>query len=87
MNDRDDVAMPVVQAAEPFLTMKEVSAELGIPYWHIVRAVKAGLIPHHTLLNSKKFLRITPMHILKLVYIAHGWSLAIGETGRSWVSY
>ena len=45
-------------AAEPFLTMKEVSAELGIPYWHIVRAVKAGLIPHHTLFNSKKYLRM-----------------------------
>jgi len=24
-------------------------------------------------------IELTPMHILKLVYIAHGWSLAIGE--------
>ena len=55
---KSTIAPSAVAEPEPFLTMKEVSAELGIPYWHIVRAVKAGLIPHHTLFNSKKYLRM-----------------------------
>ena len=44
---------------EPFLTMKQVAFDLNIPYYRIVRAVNAGLIPHHTLNGSKKYLRMS----------------------------
>ncbi len=46
-------------APEPFVTMKHVAAAIGIPYYKIVRAVNAGLVPHHTLFDGKKYLRLS----------------------------
>ena len=39
-------------------TIKNASATLNIPYWKLLRAVNAGLIPHHRLLNSTKYVKL-----------------------------
>jgi hypothetical protein len=39
-------------------TIKNASAALNIPYWKLLRAVNAGLIPHHRLLNSTKYVKL-----------------------------
>lgn len=44
---------------EKFVSMKEAAQRLGVGYHLVRRAVKAGVIPHHTLNGSKKFLRLS----------------------------
>ena len=44
---------------EKFVSMKELAQRLGVGYHLVRRAVKTGVIPHHTLYGSKKFLRLS----------------------------
>jgi predicted site-specific integrase-resolvase len=44
---------------EPLLTIKEAAPLLNIKYWQLQRAVKRGLVPSYTLLNSKKHVRLS----------------------------
>ncbi len=44
---------------ERFVSMKEAARRLGVGYHLVRRAVKTGVIPHHTLYGSKKFLRLS----------------------------
>jgi predicted site-specific integrase-resolvase len=42
---------------EKLLTLKQAQQELGIPYYKLLRAANAGLIPTYSLLNNKKYVR------------------------------
>ena len=44
---------------EKFVSMKEAARRLGVGYHLVRRAVKDGVIPHHTLYGSKKFLLLS----------------------------
>ena len=58
--DQRQGCVPQVDAPEPFRTMREVADITQLPYYQIIRAVKASLIPHHRLgTSSKKYLRMS----------------------------
>jgi hypothetical protein len=44
---------------EPLRTVKQAAAEVGIPYFKLARAIKGGLIPHYTLYNSRRLVRVS----------------------------
>ena len=44
---------------EPFRTLKDVAAELGIPTFKITRAAKRGLFPTYCILNQRKLARVS----------------------------
>jgi hypothetical protein len=44
---------------EPLHTIKEAAPLLNLKYWQLQRAVKRGLVPSYTLLNSKKHVRLS----------------------------
>ena len=45
--------------SEPFFTIKEAATLLRIPYWKLNRAVNQGLIPSHSMLNQRKYLKLS----------------------------
>ena len=45
--------------AEPFLTICEAAAALGLHTWKLRRAIKAGVVPSYTLLNSRRLVRLS----------------------------
>jgi excisionase family DNA binding protein len=50
---------PLSVPPEPFyLTLKEAAIRLGLPYWKLLRACNAGLIPTYKVLNSKRYVRL-----------------------------
>jgi hypothetical protein len=51
--------MTNVTVNDRYHTIKNASKALNIPYWKLLRAVNAGLIPHHRLLNSTKYVRLS----------------------------
>ncbi len=46
-------------ALELLFTIIRVAELLGIPYWKLNRAVRLGLIPPYTFLNSRKYVRLS----------------------------
>jgi hypothetical protein len=44
---------------ERFVTLKVAAYDLGIPYWKLLRAAKAGTIPTYRILNSRRLVRIS----------------------------
>lgn len=44
---------------EKLLTLKQAAEALGIPYFKIQRAAKAGLFKTYKLLNSRKLVRLS----------------------------
>lgn len=40
------------------LTFRDAAAALGIPYFKIQRAARAGAIPTYSLFNSRKYVRL-----------------------------
>ena len=46
---------------EPFITMKQAAVLVGQPYWKIQRLVKKDLIPHYSVFNSRKLLRLSEL--------------------------
>lgn len=44
---------------EKMFTVNEAAAQLGLPKWKLYRAMKNGLVPYHTLLNSRKLVRLS----------------------------
>lgn len=46
-------------APERLLTIKEAAELLGIQYWKLRRAVKQGVIPSYSLLNTRRLVRIS----------------------------
>ena len=51
-----------IDSVERLLTLKEAASELGIPYWKLLRASNAGLIPTYTLLNSRRLVRLSEIN-------------------------
>lgn len=43
---------------QTLLTVKAAAQRLEIPTWKLQRAVKRGLIPHYTILNKRKLVRM-----------------------------
>ena len=41
-----------------FYTIKEAADLLGLPYWKLQRAVKAGLVPSYALYNKRRYVRL-----------------------------
>lgn len=41
------------------LTFKAAAEELGIPYFKVQRAAVRGLIPTYSLLNKRKYVRVS----------------------------
>ena len=39
---------------EPFVTVQQLAAALGVKPWHVQRAAKRGDLPYYTLFNSRK---------------------------------
>jgi excisionase family DNA binding protein len=48
-----------IHIEDRLLTLKQASEYLGLPYFKLQRAAKAGLIPSYRLLNSRCYLRIS----------------------------
>lgn len=46
---------------EPLVTFKEAAEQLGLPYFKIQRAARAGLIPTYSLLNSRRYVRVSEL--------------------------
>lgn len=50
---------PTHQKPERMFTVNEAAAQLGFPRWKLYRAIKNGLVPYHTLLNSRRLVRLS----------------------------
>ena len=46
-------------ATEPLLPINHAAAALGLHTWKLRRAIKAGLVPSYTLLNSRRLVRLS----------------------------
>ncbi len=46
-------------ATERLLPIADAAAALGLHTWKLRRAVKAGLVPSYTLLNSRRLVRLS----------------------------
>ena len=44
---------------EPFLTVKDAAAALGIHGWKLARAVRNGTVPSYTFLNRRRLVRLS----------------------------
>lgn len=44
---------------DALLTFREAASIVGIPYFKIQRAAKAGLIPTYSLFNSRKYVKLS----------------------------
>jgi hypothetical protein len=42
---------------EKLSPIKVAASQLGLPYWKLLRAVKAGLVPSYRFLNSRQLVR------------------------------
>jgi hypothetical protein len=45
--------------AEPLRTVKQAATELGLPYFKLARAIKGGPVPHYTIWNSRRLVRVS----------------------------
>lgn len=48
-----------LNSPEKFYVIKEAASLLGLPYHLLQRAVRRGLVPCHTLGNSRKYVRLS----------------------------
>jgi excisionase family DNA binding protein len=44
---------------EQYFTLKQAASKLGLPYFKLQRATKAGLIPTHRILNGRRLIRLS----------------------------
>lgn len=44
---------------EPLVTLKHAAESLGLPYFKIQRAARAGLIPTYFVYNSRRLVRLS----------------------------
>jgi excisionase family DNA binding protein len=44
---------------EKLITIKEAAYTLGLPYWKLQRAVKAGKLPSYRFINSRRLVRLS----------------------------
>jgi len=48
-----------IPAAEPFITLHEAAAKLGLKYVRLQRAAHDGLIPTYSFQNGRKLVRLS----------------------------
>lgn len=48
-----------IAETEPLLTIKETADSLGLPYFKIQRAARAGLFPTYKIYNSRRLVRLS----------------------------
>ena len=48
-------------SAEPFLTVRDAADQLGLPYFKVQRAVKAGLVASYRILNGRRLVRLSEL--------------------------
>jgi hypothetical protein len=46
-------------APEKLITLKAAAGALGLPVWKLRRAVAAGEIPSYTLLNTRRYVKLS----------------------------
>lgn len=44
---------------EPLMTLKDAASALGLPYFKIQRAARAGLIPTYFVYNGRRLVRLS----------------------------
>lgn len=44
---------------EPLLTLKDAAERLGVPYFKVQRAARAGLFPTYFVYNSRRLVRLS----------------------------
>ena len=44
---------------EPLVTLKDAAERLGLPYFKVQRAARAGLIPTYFVYNSRRLVRLS----------------------------
>jgi hypothetical protein len=49
-------------AREKLITIKVAAANFGLPYWKLLRAVKAGIIPSYTPFNSRRLVLLSEVN-------------------------
>jgi hypothetical protein len=49
-------------AIEKLVTFKEAAAALGLPYYKLQRAAKAGLFDTYTVYNTRKLVRLSEVN-------------------------
>jgi hypothetical protein len=55
----DDMDADLSRPVEQLRNVKQAAAEIGIPYFKLARAVKAGLVPSYTICNSRRLVRVS----------------------------
>lgn len=63
MLTRNDTAQSF-DITEPLLTFRQAAVASGVPYWKILGAANAGLIPTYQLLNSRRYVRMSDIERL-----------------------
>lgn len=63
---------------ELLLLIKEAAETLGLPYWKLNRAVRQNLVPSYTLLNSRRYVRVS-----EVLACISGHDAATGTTHKS----
>ena len=48
-----------MQTLEPYVTLKEISTALNIPYWKLQRAARIGLLKTYRFYNSRLLFRLS----------------------------
>jgi len=46
------------RGVEPYVTLKRAAEVVGVPYHALVRAVRAGVVPHYRLSDRRKYVRV-----------------------------
>ena len=64
---------------EPYYTIKDAAKRLRFPYWKVLRACNAGIIPTHRLFNSRRYVRLEEV---QQAITAHSMLIS-GEGGKS----
>lgn len=55
----DDTHAKPLGHVDGLLTFQEAAAALGLPYFKIQRAAKAGMIPTYALFNGRRYVKIS----------------------------
>lgn len=47
------------ESPEPLITLKAAALQLGLPYFKVQRAARAGDLPTYSLFNSRRLVRLS----------------------------
>jgi hypothetical protein len=58
----DGISELVSVTPEKLVTIKVAAASFGLPYWKLLRAVKAGIIPSYTPFNTRRLVLLSEVN-------------------------